>query len=65
MPVLSIAKPIADANLNDILLVLGDDQPMPPRDKKDMLKLAYTGDDPERLAAFVRLQHLTGVIADY
>ena len=64
MPILNIAQFIAEAHQDDIRMVLGD-QPMPPLNEKAMFKLAYTGDDLERKAAFYRLQHLTGVIAEY
>jgi hypothetical protein len=38
---------------------------MPALDAKDLLKLVYTGDDPQRKAAFRRLQELPGVIVEY
>jgi hypothetical protein len=65
MPVLHISRGIADAHCDDISTVLGQDIPMPALDAKDLLQLTYTGDDPERRAAFRRLQELPGVIAEY
>jgi len=65
MPVLHISRSIANAHCDDIVTVLGRDIPMPALDAKDLLKLVYTGDDPQRKAAFRRLQELPGVIVEY
>jgi hypothetical protein len=64
MPLLHISRSIAAAHQKDIELVLADG-PMPPLEPKDLFKLTYTGSDPERLAAFRRLQELPGVIVEY
>ena len=64
MPILSISQTLADANQDDVLLVLGN-RPMPPVGEKGTIQLTYTGTNPERQAAFRRLQRLPGVIAEY